>query len=76
MAANGNQTQDYCHRGHRLAGENRKPQTTGSRCRACECALSHAHNQRVRNGIILTPSQVTEYADWKFSTLRVKPVPA
>lgn len=71
MAANGNKQQDTCHRGHRLAGDNRKPQTQGSRCRACECALSHAHNNRVRKGIVLTPEQVNEYADWKFTTLRV-----
>lgn len=71
MAANGNQRQEHCHRGHRLAGENRKPQTSGSRCRACECALSHAHNHLTRNGTVFTPEQVTAYADWKFSTLRV-----
>jgi hypothetical protein len=76
MGANGNQPQEKCHRGHKLVEPNLKTcQNGGRRCRSCECALSVQHNRRVRQGVVMTDRQVQEYADWKFSTLRI-PVPA
>jgi hypothetical protein len=71
MGANGNKQQERCHRNHKLEGRNVKQGTGGGRrCRACERALSAAHNSQHRMGIILSETEVNDLADHKYAVLR------
>jgi hypothetical protein len=71
LGANGNRYQEECHRGHRLVEPNTKPGTGGGRrCRACERALSTAHNNFVRHGIPTSKEELDALADAKYAELR------
>lgn len=70
MGALGSKRQAQCHRGHHLTGENTAPASNGGRrCKACNQAMSQAHNWRVRSGVLLSPAQLTALADEKYAVL-------
>jgi NAD-dependent SIR2 family protein deacetylase len=70
MGANGSLKQEKCYRGHKLVEPNTKTcQNGGRRCRACECALSRAHNWKVRKGVIWTVEDIQDAADAKYKEL-------
>lgn len=61
---------DVCFRGHEISGENLKIKNRGKGCRACECALSQAHNTMHRHGKIWGSEELQAYADMKFEEFR------
>lgn len=66
----GQQKRPVCVRGHAKDGANFKLKERGSACRACECALSQAHNHKARYGLIWTERDLQWYADIKFEEIR------
>ena len=61
---------DFCFRGHRISGANHKVKHRGKACRACECALSQAHNMWRRKGEFWLEQHVQAYADFKYEEFR------
>lgn len=66
----GRKQQPICVRGHEKQGANHKSKERGHACRACECALSAAHNHKRRAGLIWTERDLQWYADIKFEEFR------
>lgn len=70
MGQLGNRQQPACKRGHRLEGRNAMPHSNGGRrCRACNRALTAAHNLLQRKGISLTKAEMEAMADEKYQAL-------
>lgn len=59
-----------CNRGHEVSGANWKLKNRGTGCRACECALSQAHNMWRRKGQAWAEADLKLYADMKYEEFR------
>ena len=73
MGTRGPKPKEYCIRGHVMEDWSTLPANpSGRRCRACNRAISTAWNMEKRHGIVLSPSELSELADEKFTALAIE----